>query len=93
MRVSINPWSVKVWLSARDTYEWAHKAGASWPCSQLSNRRVFAEFDRGGLVDFTINGKSRDCDANELNAITSDALRGRLPKDHPAYFVAVAQFD
>lgn len=67
---------VKLWLSASDTYEWAHRPGASWPCSTLSGKRLFAEFDsRGDLVDMAINGRSTDCDANEFNAITSDYLK------------------
>ena len=92
MKIIIHPSCVKLWLSANDTCSWAHRPGQHWPCSQLRGRRVFAEFDRNGLVDLAINGKSTDCDANELNAITSDHLRAKLPKDHPAYFVAVGQF-
>ena len=63
----------KIWLSANDTYNWAHKPGASWPCSQLSGHRVFAEFaDNGDLVDYTVDGRIKDVDANELNAILAD---------------------
>lgn len=92
MRIKIHESCIKLWLSARDTYEWAHKPDASWPCSTLSNKRVFAEFDRNGLCDLGINGHSRNCDVHELNAITSDFLRGRVPKEHPCHFVAVGQF-
>ncbi len=67
--------SVKVWLSARDTYNWAHRVGNSWPCSQLSNHRVFAEFTMNGdLVDFEIDGNPGDCDATEFNAIIADLV-------------------
>lgn len=69
---------VKLWLSARDTYDWAHKAGAQWPCSFLADRRVFVEFDgRGDLVDVAIDGGrgEQDCPADELNAIAADYLR------------------
>lgn len=92
MKLTIHPSCVKLWLSARDTYEWAHRPGESWPCSTLSNKRLFAEFDRNGLVDLVINGRSTDCDVTELNAITSDFLRDKLPADHPAYDVSVGQF-
>jgi hypothetical protein len=93
MRTQINASSVKLWLSSSDTYAWAHRTGAAWPCSQLAGRRVFAEFDSNGLCDLAIDGKSdEDCDANEFNAITSDHLASKLPRDHPAYFVAVGQF-
>lgn len=67
-----------IWLSARDTYEWAHRTGASWPCSTLSGHRVFAAFDSNGLCDLTIDGKDGDCDAHELSAIISDLSKGRF---------------
>lgn len=92
MRIKVNPDSVQLWLSSTDTYLWARRDGAAWPGSQLSGCRVFAEFDSNGLLDMSIDGESRDCDANEFNAITSDHLRGKVPADHPAYFVAVGQF-
>ncbi len=92
MKTQINPTSVKLWLSANDTYDWAHKAGASWPCSQLSDKRLFVEFDTNGLCDIAIDGKPDDCDANELNAMVSDYLAAKLPKNHPCYFVVVGQF-
>ena len=46
-------------------------------------KRLFVEFDRGGLVDLAINGRMGDCPADELNAIVSDHLRGKLPAGHP----------
>ena len=87
MRVSINDYSVKLWLSASDTYDWATRPGASWPGSALRSRRLFAEFDRNGLLDLSIDGGrgDQDCDSDELNAITSDYLAARLPESHPAY--------
>ncbi len=77
MRIQRGDYGVKLWLSADDTYNWAHKRGASWPCSQLSGKRLFAEFDsRGDLVDMAVNGGrgEQDCDSAEFNAITSDYL-------------------
>ena len=40
-----------------------------------------------------INGRLKDCDASEFNALTSDMLRdsGKVPKDHPCYFYAIGQ--
>ena len=84
---------VKLWLSARDTYNWATKPGASWPCSQLRGLRLFVDYDRNGLCDIAINGKSGDCDANELNAIVADFLRPVLSVNHPCYDVIIGQFD
>ncbi|KKK74097.1 hypothetical protein LCGC14_2887220 [marine sediment metagenome] len=67
--------TIKIWISANDTYAWAHKIGKCWPCSTLSGKRVFAEFDDGDLIDITINGKSNfDCDAYELNIMIADFM-------------------
>ncbi len=50
--------STNLWLSADDTWNWAHKPGAAWPCSTLAGNRVFVAFESNGdLVDFTVNGK------------------------------------
>jgi hypothetical protein len=94
MRTLIHPHGLTLWLSARDTYEWANRAGARWPCSELSGKRLVACFDRNGLCDIAINGKSdADVSSTEFNAITSDFLRNKLPKDHPCYLVCVGQFE
>lgn len=85
MKITSNEHGTKLWLSANDTYDWANRPGERWPCSQLSGKRVFAEFDsRGDLVDMAINGKNIDVDVNEFNAITSDFIKAKLGKDHPA---------
>ncbi len=73
MRMQVNRSTTKIWLSANDTYNWAHKVGASWPCSTLSNRRVFVEFDDGDLIDIAIDGKSaNNVNAHEFNAMITD---------------------
>jgi hypothetical protein len=79
MRIQIFDSGVKLWLSANDTYRWAQ----CWPCSELSGKRLFVEFDKGGLLDLAINGRIGDCQAHELTAIVSDHLRGTLPVGHP----------
>lgn len=66
----------RLWLSPTDTYNWAHKSEAAWPCSVLSGHRVYAEFDNGDLIDMRIDGRYRDCPADEFNAITEDYLKG-----------------
>ena len=83
MRTQITTTGVKLWLFATDTYCWARLPGNYWPCSELSGKRVFVEYDRGGLVDLAIDGRPGDCPAHELTAIVSDFLRGRLPAGHP----------
>ena len=47
MRTQITDSGVKLWLSANDTYRWATRPRAAWPCSELAGNRLFAEFDRG----------------------------------------------
>ena len=96
-RVQVFENGLNLWISARETEEWA--AGRAtfgegrWPCSDLSGHRVFAQFDSNGLVDLAIDGKdSVDIDANEFNALTSSALKEKVPLDHPCRFVAVDQF-
>ena len=95
MRVQVYDGGVKLWLSPADTTEWANRPSKRWPGSQLEGHRLFADFDRSGLVDMAVdNGRGhQDIDSNEFNAITADYLRDRLPKDHLAYFVTVGQFE
>lgn len=82
-----------LWVSADETYAWAHRSGASWPCSTLSGHRFLAVFDRNGLCDLTVDGKEAgDIDGHELSACIADHAARKLPKEHPCYFVAVGQF-
>jgi len=67
--------NTQLWLSANDTYNWANKPDGKWPCSVLSGRRLYAEFDKSGdLVDMIIDGQRPDCPADEFDAITSDFM-------------------
>ena len=79
MRIQQNGKSITLWASAKDTYNWAHKSGSSWPCSQLSGKRFVATFDDGDLVDLVVDGKTGadnlDIDANEFDAICRDLLQ------------------
>ena len=96
MRLVDNGNSIAVWLSANDTYDWAHEIGAESPCSTLSGKRVFAAFDSNGLYDMKVNGRyqieSDDIDGNEFNAIMADHIAKRIKSDHDCYFVTVGQF-
>ena len=74
MRLKKTEQNIKLWLSTNDTYNWANKPGARWPCSTLSGHRLFAEFDGGDLVDMAIDGRSKECPADEFNAITTDFI-------------------
>lgn len=93
MRLLDNGDSVALWVSARETYDWAHRIGSAWPCSVLSGHRFFAAFDTNGLYDLTVNGgEASDVPSDELSAIVADLLGERLATDHPVYFVTVGQF-
>ena len=85
MRVQITTSGVNCWLSARDTCDWATRPRASWPCSTLRDRRVFAAFDSNGLCDLSIDGGrgDQDCDGHEFNAIVADLVGPKVPADHP----------
>ena len=46
MRTQTTDSGVKLWLSANDTYNWATRPRAIWPCSKLAGNRLFAESTR-----------------------------------------------
>ena len=76
MRIQRYGETVKIWASARDTYNWANRPGESWPCSVLSDNRLFVELHKGDLVDIALNGYDTCMvDINELNAFIEDALK------------------
>lgn len=89
MKTQIGLNSFAIWISADETYNWANR----WPCSTLRNKRVKAEFDTNGLVDYSVNGKyCEDMDSHEFNALISDFAKRKLPESHPCYFLVVGQF-
>lgn len=71
MKQEKNGNTIKLWLSDKDTYDWAHKPGATWPCSILSGKQLFAEFLNGDLVLYV---GPADVSSGEFNAITKDFL-------------------
>jgi hypothetical protein len=96
MKVIVSKYSVTLHASGNDTRMWALHPSHRWPCSTLSGKGFTAEFDSDGLCDFSLKeGIKKDIDSidgHELSAICCDLLKNRLPKSHPAYFVAVGQF-
>lgn len=68
---------IKLWLSAEDTYAWAHRPGDIWPCSSLAGKTLFAEFEDGDLVDYAVDGIHGEdwVPVDEFNAITSDFIK------------------
>lgn len=72
MKVMLTHDGCKIWLTKLDTRLWAERSGNQWPCSTLSNRRVYAEYDRrGDLVDIKVTPKIQ-VDSIELHACMSD---------------------
>lgn len=63
-----------LWLSRSDTYRWARKPGAAWPCSKCSGRRLVVGVNSNGLCDLAVDGRTVDVDGNELEAIVADHL-------------------
>lgn len=81
MKIKRKGKSVQIWASSNDTYNWATKPNATWPCSQLSGHRFYAEFFHGDLVAFTFDGKhGKDIDGTEFNAFIEDALGSVNPE-------------
>lgn len=85
MRISKqkNTWgkvlSYTMWLSADDTYSWS----ATWPCSQLKDRKVMVVVDDNGVCDFTVkfqNSKDMNMENVENQELVA-LVRDHLPYD------------
>lgn len=76
MRIRGDKTGYMMWLSRRDTYDWAHRPNKRWPCSTLSDKAVMVYVDRNGLCDLTVNGRGApdSIDGSELDALVSDYL-------------------
>jgi hypothetical protein len=82
-----------MWLSARDTYNWAHKPQRAWPCSAVSNRAIVVSVDDNGIYD--ISGV-KEVIGDELEAIVGDHLpadcRHLWPTWEPKPVAATSEF-
>ena len=69
--------TVNIWASSTDTYKWANRPGDSWPCSTISDKRLFIQLDKGDIIDLTVNGKQDNglIDGYELSAFINDILK------------------
>lgn len=68
---------IKLLLTPADTHKWA----TIWPCSVLSGKTLYAEFDEhGDLIDYVVEDDygpiTIDIPADEFTALTSDFLLG-----------------
>lgn len=92
MRGRKNRYGTTIWLSANDTFDWAHRPTATWPCSTVSGKRLKVHYSpRGDLDGLTINGQYIDDDCTceainglEFNACLQDHLIEKFGKAHPA---------
>lgn len=94
--VMIQAEGVTIEADSSQLWEWANRPGHRWPCSELARLEgpLVAEFDSNGLLDLTGDGgPDSDLSGAELSAWATDCLRDVLPADHPAYAVAVGQFE
>jgi len=81
-RNAARPTSYTLWLSARETEDWATKPGAVWPCSTLRWRSLCVEVDSNGLCGLRVSGpepENPDLGAGgELEALVADHLPAAL---------------
>jgi len=79
-----------MWLSARDTWNWAHRPGHGFPNSTTSDHRLLIVVDANGLEDFAVDGRGDNDQiaGHELDAIVSDHLPAHLRHLWPTWGVA-----
>ena len=81
MRLKTDGAMIRLWLSANDTYEWAHKSGEVWPCSRLSGKAVYIEIEKSSdnIIEIKVNGRVPGNrvidDHSELYALVGDKLK------------------
>ena len=86
MRIKEHTGGYNLWLNKNDTYRWAHKTGASWPCSLLSGKSLFVAVDSNGLCDYSVNGKEYpDLSGDELTACVTDHLPEHFKQFWPVW--------
>ena len=73
MKVTVVKNTVKIWLSAKDTYEWSEQ---NWPYSIAAGKQVFVEFNRDtGFFRFTVNDDIEiEIPNDELSSLLTDFL-------------------
>lgn len=75
-------------LSPDDTWDWAHRPGALWPCSETAGHSLTVVVDSVGLCEIAVDGREEiDLDGNELDAIVSDFLPANLRHLWPTWEV------
>lgn len=62
-------------FNENDTYKWANRYGAKWPCSYLQGKAGFVVVDENGLCD--VSDSIALSPVDELNAFVYDMLYSR----------------
>lgn len=78
MKIKKTKNTTQVWISSNETFKWARRPNAQWPCSTLADRRIFVELaSNGDLVDIKINGKNpkNNIDSHELNSLLNNLIK------------------
>jgi len=78
---------LKIWLSENDTYRFASGfyGTGRWPCSELSGKRVFVEFDSvGDLVDLDVRPNCYP-NSGELMACVEANLTKRTKRERERF--------
>ena len=66
-------------FSAPNTWDWAHRPNARWPCSSLAGKRIFIVVNNNGLAETRVRGRGDlNIQSDELAAIVAD----HLPQSH-----------
>ena len=60
-------------LDDSDTYRWANRPGALWPCSTLAGSSLFVQIDKG-TGDLVDTDAGEDVDGHELSALIDDLV-------------------
>jgi hypothetical protein len=73
MKINVRNSTVKIWLSTRDTYEWAEE---NWPYSIAAGKRLFVEFNQDtGYFRYTVNDDIEiEIPNDELSGLLTDVL-------------------
>lgn len=77
MKIQKTENGTKIFLSKNDSWRWAMRPGRSWPCSTLSDKRIYVELaSNNDIIDVRINGRNpKNIDSHELRSLLKDILK------------------
>lgn len=79
MKIKKTKNTTQIWISSNETFRWARRPNAQWPCSTLADRRVFVELaSNNDIINIKINGKNSSIiDEHELRCCLNDLTKGK----------------